>query len=232
MCQLTLRSIVPQGGGIPKELTITRFPSVLGRHSKCDCPINSPFISRRQCAFTLKDGEVWVADLGSRNGTGLNDEPLVTEHVLKDGDVLDLADYRFQVHLTTGDLGKVEPEQNRTESPQRVLVVEDDTDAAETLAVMLERWGHEVHVAHDGPEAIEAAQSYQPDAVLVDIRLPGMDGHEVAERLRQQPGAESALIVAMTGEEGSSELACAGGGFDRLLTKPVDPKVLQEVFHR
>jgi CheY-like chemotaxis protein len=230
MWQLTLRSIVTQGECVAKELTVTPFPSVLGRQSTCDSRINSPFISRRHCAFTQKEGEVWVTDLGSRNGTKLNGEPLVSEHVLKDGDVLNMADYQFQVHLTTGELGKDEPEQARTKPRQRVLIVEDDTDAAETLAVMLQGWGHEVQVAHDGPEAIEAAQAYQPDAVLVDIRLPGMDGYEVAERLRQQPGPEPALLVAMTGEEGDSERP--GGEFDRLLTKPVDPKVLQEVFHR
>jgi CheY-like chemotaxis protein len=231
MWQLTLRSIVIQGECVAKELTVTRFPSVLGRQSTCDSRINSPFISRRHCAFTLKEGEVWVADLGSRNGTKLNGETLVNEHVLKDGDMLDLVDYQFQVHLTTGDLGKDEPEQARTKPRQRVLIVEDDTDAAETLAVMLHRWGHEVQVAHDGLEAIEAAQAYRPDAVLVDIRLPGMDGYEVAERLRRQPGPEPALIVAITGEAVDSEWPGGGSEFDRLLTKPVDPKVLQEIFH-
>ena len=169
--------------------------------------------------------------MGSRNGTKLNGETLVNEHVLKDGDMLDLVDYQFQVHLTTGDLGKDEPEQARTKPRQRVLIVEDDTDAAETLAVMLHRWGHEVQVAHDGLEAIEAAQAYRPDAVLVDIRLPGMDGYEVAERLRRQPGPEPALIVAITGEAVDSEWPGGGSEFDRLLTKPVDPKVLQEIFH-
>ena len=94
-------------------------------------------------------------------------------------------------------------------------------------AVMLERWGHKVHVAHVGPEAIEAAQAYQPDAVLVDVRLPGMDGYEVAERLRQQPGAEPALIVAITGEEGSSERPGAAR-CSRLLDAPAAKKQARE----
>jgi CheY-like chemotaxis protein len=232
MWQLSLRNLVTQGQQAADPITITRFPSLVGRHSECECRINSPFISRRQCSFFEKEGQVWVADLGSRNGTELNGEPIHDERALKEGDILNLAGSPFEVHLTAlGAEGDRMPVQ--AETPQCVLVVEDDKDAAETLALLLKRWGHEVHVAHNGPEAIQVAQTHQPDAVLMDLRLPGMDGYEVAERLRQQPGVEPALMVAMTGHEGEQDRqGAAGGEFDQVLIKPVDPKVLQEVFSR
>jgi two-component system CheB/CheR fusion protein len=74
-------------------------------------------------------------------------------------------------------------------------VVEDNADAAELLAMTLETQGHEVLVAHDGPAALEAASRAHPDVVLLDLGLPGMDGYEVARRLREMPGPAGALLV-------------------------------------
>jgi CheY-like chemotaxis protein len=173
----------------------------------------------------LKDDQVWAADLESRNGTLLNGKPLTDGLPLHDGDELNLAGLPFRVCLTAQTAA--------SDEPHRVLVVEDDEDAAETLAVLLKRWGHEVHVAHNGPEALKAAQAHQPDTVLVDIWLPGMDGYEVAERLRRQPGAEPALMVAMSGHEGErSRPQTHEAQFDEFLIKPVDTRMLQEVFAR
>jgi CheY-like chemotaxis protein len=114
-----------------------------------------------------------------------------------------------------------------------VLVVEDNVDTAATLALLLKEWGHEVQVAHDGPAALQAAQAQPPDAVLLDIRLPGMDGYQVAERLRAQPGLAETTVVAMTGED-QEKARCRSPavGFDDLLTKPVDPDVLRAVLRR
>src|SRR6185369_3183357 len=83
--------------------------------------------------------------------------------------------------------------------PVRVLVVEDNVDAAESLATLLRLWGHDVRVVHDGLDALDAARSYLPEVVLLDIGLPGLDGYQVAERLRTERGLASTLLVAMTG---------------------------------
>src|SRR5262245_20252534 len=80
---------------------------------------------------------------------------------------------------------------NNAESRRaRVLLVEDDTDVAQVLATTVEMLGHEVHLAHDGETAIEAARAFQPDFVLLDIGLPMMSGFEVAQQLRTQAGSE------------------------------------------
>jgi two-component system CheB/CheR fusion protein len=115
----------------------------------------------------------------------------------------------------------------------RVLVVEDSRDAAATLCLLLRGLGHEVHMAHDGPAALEAARQHRPDVVLLDIGLPHMDGYEVAQRLRQQPETQGAVLVAMTGfgqEEDRRRSAAAG--FDHHLVKPVDPQELQQFLTR
>jgi CheY-like chemotaxis protein len=96
----------------------------------------------------------------------------------------------------------------------------------------LKTWGHEVHVAHDGPAALEAAQSHAPEVVLLDIGLPGMDGHEVARRLRAA-SPNGLEIVALTGygqEEDRSRSREAG--FDDHLVKPVDPEDLRRILGR
>ncbi len=105
----------------------------------------------------------------------------------------------------------------------RVLVVDDNIDAADTLAALLEMNGHVTRVANDGHQAIEMAQDFQPQVVFLDIGLPGMNGYEVARKLREMPGVARAVLVALTGwgtredRERSSE-----AGFDHHLTKPAD----------
>ena len=115
---------------------------------------------------------------------------------------------------------------------RRVLVVDDNTDSAETMAEMLKLWGHEVATAHDGPGALEAARAQQPDAVLLDLGLPVMDGYETARRLRQE-GLGGQLLVAVTGY-GTAEdrRRAAEAGFDTHLTKPVSPEALRAVLSR
>jgi CheY-like chemotaxis protein len=109
-------------------------------------------------------------------------------------------------------------------------VVEDNEDAAETLAMLLKEWGHDVQVAHNGPQAIQAAQAHRPDTVLLDIRLPGMDGYQVAQRLRSEAGLEEALLVGMTGYPPEEDRRRQEeGGLQHLLAKPVDPETLHAV---
>jgi PAS domain S-box-containing protein len=111
---------------------------------------------------------------------------------------------------------------------RRVLIVEDNVDAAETLADLLDLWGQEVRAVHDGELALGLASSFDPDLILLDIGLPGMDGYEVARRLRGA-GLTRAHLVALSGyshaEHRSRVAEC---GFDRQLTKPVEPEVLRE----
>jgi CheY-like chemotaxis protein/two-component sensor histidine kinase len=112
----------------------------------------------------------------------------------------------------------------------RVLVVEDNVDAAETLREMLRLWDHDVEVAHDGPGGLERARAFRPDVVLCDIGLPGMDGYEVARALRSDPVSASVFLVAVTGYASPEDARrAAGAGFDLHLGKPVPIEVLEEV---
>jgi PAS domain S-box-containing protein len=107
---------------------------------------------------------------------------------------------------------------------RRVMVVEDNYDTAEMLADILGLWGHEVRAAHDGPAALLLAATFRPDAILLDIGLPGMDGYEVGARLRGLPGLNDTVIVALTGYGQEQDRARSqASGFDMHLTKPVDP---------
>lgn len=111
-----------------------------------------------------------------------------------------------------------------------VLLVEDNEDVAETLALALESQGHRVKVVGDGEEALAAAERERPEVALVDIGLPGMDGYEVATRLRRQLAEDPPLIVALTGF-GSEEARerSREAGFDHHLVKPVDPDQLNRL---
>jgi signal transduction histidine kinase len=109
----------------------------------------------------------------------------------------------------------------------RVLVVEDNRDAAETLRLLLVACGYEVHVAYTGPDGVQAAGSTCPDVVLCDIGLPGMDGFGVAAALRQSPTTAGARLIAVTGYGQEEDRRRAlEAGFDVHLVKPVDPEKL------
>jgi two-component system OmpR family response regulator len=114
---------------------------------------------------------------------------------------------------------------------RRVLVVDDNRDSAETIAMLVELWGHQVRIVHDGPAALASLREspdWLPEVVLLDIGLPGIDGYEVARRLRHEPSVEGILMVAMTGygQERDRQLS-REAGFDHHLVKPVDPAMLQ-----
>jgi len=113
-------------------------------------------------------------------------------------------------------------------TPRRVLVVDDNVDAAESSAVLLRMDGHEVRLAHNGMEALQAASEFQPEIILLDIGLPGINGYEVARRLRQQPQFEKTLLIAITGYgQDEDRRRSREAGFNHHLTKPVDPVSLQ-----
>jgi CheY-like chemotaxis protein len=110
----------------------------------------------------------------------------------------------------------------------RILVVDDNVDSAETLSELLPLWGHEARLAHDGMKALEVAREFKPEVVLLDIGLPGMDGFEVARRIRAEKMPIRQLL-AMTGYgEDEDRQKAKDAGFDGHLVKPVDPDSLQK----
>jgi CheY-like chemotaxis protein len=115
----------------------------------------------------------------------------------------------------------------------RILVVEDDEATARTTAAT-ERWyGYEVQTAPDGPTALQAAQARPPDVVLLDLGLPGMDGFEVAKRLREHGGPKRPFLIAITGYgQRSDRLRSGQAGIDLHLVKPTDPDVLGRLLAR
>jgi two-component system CheB/CheR fusion protein len=115
-------------------------------------------------------------------------------------------------------------------SPLEVLVVDDHVDAAESLAEVLRLEGHAVRVAHDGPGALVAVGDRRPHAVLLDLGLPGMDGYEVARRIREDPGLDDVLLVALTGYGRDEDRSRSReSGFEHHLVKPVDLGTLHGV---
>jgi CheY-like chemotaxis protein/two-component sensor histidine kinase len=109
----------------------------------------------------------------------------------------------------------------------RVLIVDDNVDAADSLALFLKIAGYQTRVAYDGRTAVEMAEILQPAVVLLDLGLPYLNGHEVARRLRAQPWGRAARIIALTGwGQEEDVLRSRASGFDEHLTKPVDPDVL------
>src|SRR5262249_13393655 len=113
---------------------------------------------------------------------------------------------------------------------RRILLVDDDVDAARSLALLLEFLGQDVQQAHDGISGLEIAETYRPDLVLLDLGLPQMDGYEVASRLRQRPQLSHTVVVAMTGYGSDADRRRSlEAGCHHHLTKPVDLRTIQDV---
>jgi CheY-like chemotaxis protein len=105
-----------------------------------------------------------------------------------------------------------------------ILVVEDNPDGRESLRDLLEIWGHEVELAENGPDGVKSALGYQPDVALIDIGLPGLDGNEVAQRIRAALEGDRMALIAMTGYgQPEDRRRALQAGFDAYLVKPVDP---------
>jgi len=114
----------------------------------------------------------------------------------------------------------------------RVLVVEDNADTADSLGLLLRLYGHKVEIARTGPTALQMASASRPDVVLLDIGLPGMDGFQVAQRLREMPEFKDVVICAVTGytPSESDRQRQKETGFDHHYVKPLDLKILLEMF--
>jgi CheY-like chemotaxis protein len=115
---------------------------------------------------------------------------------------------------------------------RRVLIVEDNVDTAHSMGELLQIWGHEVHLAYDGLKAVETACRFKPEVVLLDIGLPGMDGYQVARKLRQEHSLTPMMIVAISGYGQSEDLLRSHqAGIDHHLVKPVDLKALKALIN-
>jgi CheY-like chemotaxis protein len=113
---------------------------------------------------------------------------------------------------------------------RRVLIADDNHDTADSLGKLLALWGYEVRVTYDGLAALEAAQTYHPEVALLDLGLPGLDGYQVAQRLRQQPAATSMILIAVTGHQWKdAPRRSQEYGFDHHLVKPIDPELLKDL---
>ncbi|HYF18305.1 MAG TPA: ATP-binding protein [Ramlibacter sp.] len=141
----------------------------------------------------------------------------------------------FTVHLPRGRTAPAPADGGAAQAAldgnrRRVLIVEDNPDAADTLRMVLEVSGHEVSVAHSGPAGLEAARRQRPDAIICDIGLPGLSGYELARALRKEPEHAGTLLVAVTGYGRPEDVAAArASGFDRHFAKPVAAKELLAV---
>lgn len=124
--------------------------------------------------------------------------------------------------------------QDPSQRRKRVLVVDDSSDTADAMALLIEQWGHDVAVAGDGLQALSTARDFQPDVCLLDLGLPEMDGYEVGERLRAEQGGTRPLrLVALSGySQPRDRERTARIGFDAHLAKPVDLQVLAALIAR
>jgi len=133
-------------------------------------------------------------------------------------------------HRVDDSGGASSPELSRSAHQARILLVEDNPDVAEGLTMILELLGHHVHIVADGIAALEAAGSKRPEMMLVDIGLPGMDGYEIARRIRQDPALRHVMMVALTGYGSREDKERARvAGFNHHLVKPVNLDLLREL---
>jgi CheY-like chemotaxis protein len=168
-------------------------------------------------------------------GVGISLEVLTMSAVLmKDrlpSDVLDSDTYnRLQMRRavqTRGDPTAQAPIGTAVEL-LRVLVVDDYRASADTMAMLVDVWGHDVRRTYEGPTGLALAAAYQPDVLLLDILMPGMTGLEVARHVRQQARLNDCFIIAVTGRtDAGHRLQCEEVGIDLFLIKPVAPSILQ-----
>lgn len=164
--------------------------------------------------------------------TGYTRNAIVHNGVLDSG--VDLIAKPYSIDQLARKLREVLDRPSKTEiasepvSSGRILVVDDDSAVAESMAALLRLDNHDVVLAQDGPGALIAAQSFKPQIVLLDLGLPGMDGHHVAQRLRAAPDGRGFLLIALTGSAGDHvEKQCAASGFDHHLVKPTDLDALK-----
>lgn len=225
----------PEGGTITVE-TETRYGSVVARIRDSGVGISREMLTRVFDLFTQAEQASDRAKGGL--GIGLTLVKRLTEmhggtvHATSAG--LGMGS-EFTVELPTMDGLTPAPSTGGGgfEGPaRRVLVVDDNRDAADSLSLLLSMSGHEVRTTYDGPSALDSARKVPPEVVFLDIGLPGMDGHEVARELRQMLGREGGpVLVALTGYgQEEDRRRSSEAGFDHHFVKPVDIDVLERLF--
>jgi CheY-like chemotaxis protein len=112
---------------------------------------------------------------------------------------------------------------------RRILLIEDDPDNRDTLQMVIETWGHQVETAENGQVGVQKALAWQPDAAVVDINLPILDGHQVAQRVRQAFGDRIRLIALTAYSQPEDRRRAMASGFDFFLTKPADLEELERL---
>lgn len=139
---------------------------------------------------------------------------------------------RLPIVVEEGKPPTLEPDDNglAMAAPRRILVVDDNRDSATSLVMLLSMTGNEVHAAYDGFEAVEAAEQFRPDVILLDIGLPKLNGYEVVRRIREQPWSQGMVIVALTGwGQDEDRQRSTAAGFDGHLVKPVALTALRKL---
>ncbi len=144
----------------------------------------------------------------------------------RDEDILRVERERLSLALEAGRMGVCE-------SSLRILIVDDNRDAADSLSEMLELMGNETGCFYDGQEGVDAALEFEPDVVLLDIGLPDMSGYEACRRIRQQPEGGQAMLIAITGWGAAEDRRRSKeAGFDHHMIKPVDPEGLIAILRK
>ena len=124
----------------------------------------------------------------------------------------------------------MQPESPSASAARQVLVVDDNRDGAQTLAMLLRYAGHQVKVAFSGIQALQIAQDQKPNVILLDLAMPGMDGFQVAQALRERPETKDALIIAVSGYGNPDDQErCLSAGFNQHLLKPVKREQVLEI---
>jgi len=138
---------------------------------------------------------------------------------------------RLPVPTTTQAVAPVEPAPAAPHSiPRRVLVADDNRDAAESMGMLLRLTGNDVRTVHDGIEAVEEAARFRPDVILLDIGMPRLNGYDAARLIRQQRWSAGTMLVALTGwGQEEDKRRASDAGFDRHFTKPLEPAELQRL---
>jgi CheY-like chemotaxis protein len=109
-------------------------------------------------------------------------------------------------------------------APRRIVIADDNDDSAQSFAMLLSFSGHEVRIAHDGPEALNALRDFRPDIAFLDIGMPGLTGYEVAQAVRAEPWGRDVRLIAVTGwGQAEDKQRAHTAGFDRHMVKPIDP---------
>jgi PAS domain S-box-containing protein len=208
-------AVKDQGEGIPPELLPRVFELfVQGDHtlarSQGGLGIGLTLVRR---LIEMHNGQV----AASSGGTGLGSEFTVRLPMLPE-------------NIQASEASQALARASRKGASKRVLVVDDNVDAANSIAKILRLFGHDVRCVYDGPSALSEAQTYQPEVFVLDIGLPGMDGYQLAKRLRANDAFKRAPLIAVTGYGQDDDRARSReAGFNYHLTKPVDPEVLHDI---